>query len=234
MTNRITDIPQRQAAIVAGIGFLITLIGAVIATIYVENLIVPGDAAITANNIIASEGKFRVGIFGWLIAIFGDMVRAWALYVFFKQVNKSLALLAAWFMLVHDAILGSALVNLVLGSLLLSGADYLAVFEPNQLHSLVLLLANGFNSGFQIGLFFFSFHLCILGYLVYKSGFVPRILGILLIVASSGYLINSVGKLLSENFPEIIWTVFTLPMIIGESALILWLAFKGGKGSTVG
>jgi len=122
MSNNFTDISQRQAAIVAGYGFLLTLIAVTFATIYGENLFVLEDAAATANNIMASGGLFRVGIVSWLFVILGDMVRAWALYVFFKPVNKSLALLAAWFMLVHDAILGVALVNLVFGSVLLSGA----------------------------------------------------------------------------------------------------------------
>ncbi len=155
----------------------------------------------------------------------------WALYVFFKQVNKSLALFAAWFMLVHDAILGAALLNLVFGSVLLSGADYLTVFEPNQLHALGLLFLDGFNYGFQIGLIFFSFHLGILGYLVYKSGYIPRILSVLLIVASFGYLIKSIGILL-PNYPEIIEQVLIAPNLIGELAIIVWLVFKGGKGST--
>lgn len=234
MSNNFTDISQRQAAIVAGYGFLLTLIAVTFATIYGENLFVPGDAAATANNIMASGGLFRVGIVSWLFVILGDMVRAWALYVFFKQVNRSLALLSAWFMLVHDAILGVALVNLVFGSVLLGGADYLAVLGPDQLHSLVLLFINGFGTAFQIGLFFFSFHLLILSYLVYKSGFIHKILSVLLVLASLGYLINSVGKILSPKFPEIIWTIFTLPMIVGESALILWLVFKGGKSSTAG
>ena len=183
---------------------------------------------------MASEGLFRAGIFGYLIAILGDMVRAWALYVFFKQVNKSLALFSAWFMLVHDAILGAALINLFFGSVLLSGADNLTVFEPNQLHALGLLFLGGFNYGFQIGLFFFSFHLGILGYLVYKSGYIPRILSVLLIVASFGYLINSIGRIVLPNYPEIIWTVLMGLCLIGELALILWLVFKGGKGSTEG
>jgi hypothetical protein len=223
MTARIADISLRKAAIVAGIGFLMSFIGAIFATLFVDI----GDAATTANNIM-------FGVFGFLIAILGDMVRAWALYVFFKQVNKSLALFSAWFMLVHDAILGAALINLVFGSVLLSGAGHLTVFEPDQLHALRLLFLDGFNYGFQIGLFFFSFHLGILGYLVYKSGYIPRILTVLLIVASFGYLINSIGRIVLPNYPEIIWTVLMGPCLIGELALILWLVFKGGKGSTEG
>ena len=228
MTNHIADISQRQAAIIAGFGLLISIIGVIFASIFVDNLIVPGDAAETANNIMANEGLFRTGIVSWLFVLIGDVVRAWALYVFFKQVNKSLSLLAGWFMLIHAAIFGITQLNLVFASELLGGAGYFTVFEPNQLHALVLLFINGYNYGFQIGLFFFSFHLFVLGYLVFKSGYIPRILGVLLIVAFFGYLIDSAGQIL-PNYPEIISQVVTVPNTIAELALIVWLVFKGGK-----
>jgi len=229
MTNRIADTSQRQAAKVAGLGLLITLIGVIFTSVVSNRLIVPGDAATTAKNIMASEGLFRAGIVGWLIVLMGDTIRAWALYVFFKPVHKSLSLLAGWFMLIHVAIFGITQLNLVSASLLLNSADYLIVFEPNQVYSLVSLLLDGHNYGFQIGLFFFSFHVFLLGYLVFKSGYIPRILGVLLIVAALGYLIGSSGEILLPNYPEIITKIFVLPMTIAELALIVWLFFKGGK-----
>ena len=230
MTNRIDDLSQRKAAIVAGVGYLITIIPAFFVYFFVfPSLIVPGDAATTANNIMASGGLFRVSIVCWLIVLTGDVVRAWAFYIFFKQVHKSLSLLTGWFMLIHVAIFGITQLNLVFASVLLGGADYLTVFEPNQLHSLVLLFLNGWEYGFLIGLFFFSFHLFILGYLVFKSGYIPRILGVLLIVASFSYLIDSLGILLFPNYPEIISQVFAVPMFIGETAFVVWLVIKGGK-----
>ena len=230
MTKRIADISQRQAAKVAGFGLLISFIPAIFVYMFVfPSLIVPGDAATTANNIMASAGLFRASIVFWLFVLIGDVVRAWALYVFFKPVNRSISLLAGWFMLIHVAIFGIAQLNLVFASELLSGAGYLTVFEPNQLHSLMMLFLNGWNYGFNIGLFFFSFHLFVLGYLVFKSGYIPRILGVLLIVASFSYLIDSLGIILLPNYPEIISQVLALPMFIGELALIVWLWFKGGK-----
>ena len=230
MTNRIADISLRKAARVAGFGLLIMLIPAIFANFFVfPSLIVPGDAATTANNIMANEGLFRAGIGSWLIVITLDVVIAWALYVLLKQANKSLSLLAAWFRLMHAAIFGITLLNLVFVSVLLSGADYLTVFETSQLHALVSLFLNGYNYGFNIGLFFFSFHLGILGYLVYKSGYIPRILGVLLIVASLGYLIESAGTILWPNYPDVLTTVLTVPGFIGEVALAFWLLFKGGK-----
>ncbi len=115
MTARIADMSQRKAAIVAGFGYLITIIPAFFVYFFVfPSLIVPGDAATTANNIMASEGLFRTGIVSWLIVLTCDVVAAWALYVFFKQANKSLSLLAAWFRLMHAAIFGITLLSLFL------------------------------------------------------------------------------------------------------------------------
>jgi len=230
MKNHIADISPRKAARVAGFGLLIMFIPAVFANYFVfSSLIVPGDAATTANNIVASEGLFRAGIVSWLIVLTLDVVVAWGLYVFLKSVNKSLSLLTAWFRLMYVAIFGTTQLILFIVLALLSGAAYLTVFEPNQLHALVSLFLNGYDYGSSIGFFLFSFHLGILGYLVYKSGYIPRILGVLLIVASLGYLIESAGTILWPNYPDVLTTVLTVPGFIGEVALAFWLLFKGGK-----
>ena len=230
MTNRIADISLRKAARVAGFGLLIMFIPAVFTNYFVfSSLIVPGDAATTANNIIASEGLFRAGIVSWLIVLILDVVVAWALYVFLKPVNKSLSLLTAWFRLMYAAIFGTTQLILFIVLALLSGAAYLTVFEPNQLYALVLLFLNGYDYGSSIGFFFFSFHLGILGYLVYKSGYIPRILGVLLIVAFFSYLIESAGTILWPNYPDVLTTVLAVPGFIGEVALAFWLLFKGSK-----
>lgn len=95
----------------------------------------PGEAATTANNIIANEPLFRFGAASWLIVLLFDTVIAWALYVFLKPVNKSGSLLAALFRLVYVAIFASVLVNLFSALQLLSGVDYMTVFETGQLQA---------------------------------------------------------------------------------------------------
>ncbi|NOY60637.1 MAG: DUF4386 domain-containing protein [Calditrichaeota bacterium] len=233
MTNRIADISQRKAAIVAGVSFLIMFIAAIIAEFLArQSLVVPGDAATTANNIMANELLFRSGIFSYLIILILDVVLAWAFYVFLKPVNKSLSLLAAWFRLVYTAIFGIALLNLVTVLSLLSGADYLTVFETGQLYAQVMLSLNAFSDGWAIGYVFFSLHLFFLGYLAFKSGYIPRIMGVLLIIAGFGYLIDNLAKLVLpgyENYAAIILLIVFLPCLIGEMAFCLWLLFKGGK-----
>jgi hypothetical protein len=227
MTNRITDISLRQAAIVAGIGLLLMAILAPFAEFFVrQGLIVPGDAATTAKSIMADELLFRIAICVYLIVAILDVVVAWALYVFLKPVNKSLSLLAAWFRVVYAGILAIVLVNFVIALQLLSGADYLSAFEIDQVHAQAMLFLNAFSDGWNIGLAIFGLHLLILGYLVFKlSGYMPKILGVLLIIASLGYLVDSFGKLLLPNYDANI-AMFTF---VGEVLLIFWLLFKGAK-----
>ncbi|MBP2657908.1 MAG: hypothetical protein H6Q69_940 [Firmicutes bacterium] len=233
MIDQMADLSQRKAAIVAGAAFLLMAIAAMFAYGFVlGNLIVPEDASATANKIIASMMLFRFSICSFLIVLICDVVVAWALYVFLKQVSKSLSLLTAWLRLVYATILGISLLNLVIVKLLLSGADYLTVFNTDQLYAQVLLFLNAFNIEWAIGLVVFGFHLFLLGCLVFKSGYIPRILGVLLIIGSLGYLITSFANLLLpnyENYKATIELVLSVPMAIGELSFAFWLLFKGGK-----
>ena len=157
------DISQRQAALMAGIGFLITMAAVSFGGFYVlPTLIVWGDTAATAENISTNNVLFRAGMISWLVMLAGDVLRAWGLYVFFRPVNQSLSLLAAWIMLIHVSMFGITQICLVFSSEILSGSDYLKAIDSDQLHSLMMLFIKGHNFGFLIGLFFFSFHLLIL------------------------------------------------------------------------
>lgn len=226
MTNRIVDVSLSKAAIIAGYGLLLMTIFAVFATSFVtERLIVPGDAATTVINIDNNKLLFRAGICSLLIVAILDVVVAWALYILLKPVNKSLSLLAAWLRVVYAAIFAIALNNLLNILYLLNNADYLKVFETNQLHVQVMFFLNAFSYGWDIGLAIFGLHLLILGYLVFESGYIPRILGGLVIIASFGYVIDSFGKFLSANY-NITVSMFTF---IGELLLMVWLLWKGPK-----
>ena len=226
-TSRFADISIRKSVIVAGLGLLLMAILAPIANFGVfDTLIVPGDATTTANNIMASPGLFRTGIFVFLVVAILDVVVAWALYLLLKPVNKSLSLLAAWFRVVYAAILAISLSNLLIVLQLLNGDGYLQAFETNQLYAQVMLFLNAFTDGWNLGLVIFGLHLLVLGYLVFKSDYIPKILGILVIVAGLGYLIDNLGKLLSPNYNLTI-AMFTF---IGEVLLLFWLLWRGIKG----
>ena len=226
MTNTTADISPRKAAIVAGIGLLILTVCAIFAEFFVrQNLVVLGDATATANNIMAHELLFRLGIISFIVVVILDVVVAWALYVLLKPVHRSLSLIMAWFRLVYAVILGIALINFFNVLQLLSGTGYLTAFEPNQLHAEVMVFLNAFSYGWAVGLVFFGIHLSILGFLVFKSGYIPKILGILLFVAGLGYFIDSFLIFLLPDYQATIAT-FTF---IGEALFMLWLLFKGVK-----
>ena len=236
MTNLLAENSPRKVARIAGVGYLIIILAGIFAEFFVRSsLIVPGDAVATANNIMASEGLFRAGIASDLIMLVFDVIVALALYVLLAPVNKPLSMLAAFFRLMHTAIYGVTLLNLVFVLLVLSGAEYLTVFAPHQLDSLAMLFLDGHNYGYLIGLVFFAFHCGVLGYLIFRSGFIPGILGILMIAASLGYLIDSFAQILMPNYSNyaaIFLTIVAVPAIIAELSLCLWLLIKGVKSQS--
>ena len=226
-TSRYMDISLRTSALVAGLGLLFMTISAPIANFgVIEKLVIPGNPASTVTNIMASAGLFRIGIGVFLIVAILDVVVAWALYILLKPVNNSISLLAAWFRVVYAAVLAFALNNLLIVLRLINGTDYLAAFETSQLHAQVMLFLNAFTDGWDLGLLIFGLHLLVLGYLAFKSGYIPKILGILVLVAGLGYTIDAVGKLLSPNY-TLSLAMFTF---IGEVLLIFWLLWRGIKG----
>ncbi len=234
MINRIADISLRRAAMIAGLGLLIMTIFSLFAYFIVfPSLIVPGDAAVTANNIVANEGLFRIGICSFIVVIICDVVVAWALYILLKPVHKSLSLLTAWFRLLYATIFGIALGNYFSVLHILNDADYSTAFDKGQLHAQVMLSLNSFRNEWDIGYVFFGLHLFVLGYLVFKSvdilfksATAPKVLGVLLIIASFGYLIDTFGKFFSPNYDANI-ALFTF---FGEALFMLWLLWSGAKG----
>ena len=214
------------AALIAGIGLLIMVIAAPFAELYVfPRLVVSGDAAETVKNIIANKTLFVAGIFGYLITFLCDVLVAWALYVYLKPVNENLSLLTAWFRLVYTLIALIALLHLVTVFRLLNTPVYLTLFQPNQLQAQVLLSLNTFRSDWYFGLLFFGIHLGLLGYLVFRSKYIPRIVGILLIIAGLGYMLTTLKPYL---FPGID-VGFAEYTYYGELIFMLWLLIKGSR-----
>lgn len=231
MASSSADRPQQKAGRLAGFAWLIIIVAGIFAEFFVRmQLIVPTDAATTAHNIAESQWLFRISIASDLVMLVFDVVVAVALYVLFKPINQGLALLAASLRLVMNAVLGINLLNLIIALLLSTGAIYSTVFEPTQLQTLALLFITAHSSGYDIGLVFFGLHLFTIGYLIYQSGYVPKILGILLIVASSGYLIDSFANILlpqGEAILAAIASVLLVLALVAELAIALWLLLKG-------
>jgi Domain of unknown function (DUF4386) len=223
------DISLRQAALVAGLGLLALAVLAPVANFGVlQKLIAPGDAKTTAQNIAAAQGLFRIAIGSLFVVAVLDVVVAWALYILFQPVNRSLSLLAALFRVVYATMFAMALNNLLSALQLLGGADFLKAFGTDQLQAQMMVVLSTFQSGWDLALIFFGLHLFILGMLVFWSGKGLRVLGILVIAAGLGYVVDGGGKLLLPNYTMTVST-FTF---VGEALLILWLLWKGIRGPT--
>jgi hypothetical protein len=218
----------QKTARVAGILYLVITIAAIVAHFYVpSNIIMPDDPAETAKNLVNSENLFRIGgIGGELVILLSEIVLSVLLYILLKPVNNTLSLLAAASRLVMTAVHGINLINYFFALLLAGGTGYAAAFETEQINSLVMLFLDAHGYGFTIGIAFLTLHVFILGYLIYKSGFFPKVLGILFIAAGVGYLIDSFAMLLSSTY-ETTPTIITVLIAVGEIAFPLWLLIKG-------
>ncbi len=215
-----------KTARIAGVLTLLIVVFAPFSMIYVPTtLVVPGDAAATANNIMASQGLFRAGMVSDSIVFLIEIVLTVLLYVLIKSVDKTLSLVAAFSRLAMTVIQGINLLNHFLVLLLLSGAGTLTVFAPDQVHALVMLFLNAHETVVLIWGLFFSLHLFVFGYLVYKSGYLPKFLGILLLIVAFCYLIQDFGNMLFPQYKALFTSIGSLAFL--EIAFPLWLLIKG-------
>lgn len=215
-----------KIARIAGVLTLLIVVFAPFSMIYVPTtLVVPGDAAVTANNIMASEGLFRLSMVSDSIVFLIEIVLTVLLYVLLKPVNKTLSLVAACSRLAMTIIQGMNLLNHFFVLLLLSGAGYLTIFAPDQLQALVMLFLNAHETVVLIWGLFFSLHLFVFGYLVYKSGYLPKFLGVLLLIVAFCYLIQDFGNMLFPQYKALFTSIGSLAFL--EIAFPLWLLIKG-------
>ena len=231
--EQVIDRSPRQVARIAGVLYLVIIIAGIWAFFFVRSsLIVPGDAAATANEVLASEGLFRASIAADLVMIMSDVALALAFYALFRPVNRALSLLAAFFRLAPAANLGLNVLNLFFGLQLLHGAGHATAFSADQLHDLALFFFNAHGVGYTISLVFFGFSLLTLGYLIFRSGYMPKILGLLLIIAALGYLVDGFANVLLihyADYADLLGAVVFGPALVAELAVALWLLIKGVK-----
>ena len=226
MEEKITSI--KKIARIGGILYLIIIVTGIFGELFVRGkLIVSGDAAATANNIMASQLLWRVGIAGDLLMHVCDVGLMVIFYVLLKPVNKNLALLALLFNLVQTSVLVATKLNLFIPIFLSGNAEYLKAFDPQQLHALTYLSIKSDENGFGIGLIFFGFTCLVLGYLIFRSSYLPKALGVMMQIAGLCYLTNSFALILAPTFADKIFPAILIPSFIGELSLCLWLLVKG-------
>jgi hypothetical protein len=227
MSDRLLNPTQQQAARI-GFGYLVIIACGIFAEFAIRSaLIETDDPGATATNILDAEWLFRLSIGSDLVMLVFDIIVGLALFVLFRPVGEALSLLAYGLRLVHAAVYAATLLMLVVAVELLT-ADYLGGSEEFSRLSLAALNVHAY--GYSIGLVFFGVHLLVLGYLVLASGFVPRVLGVLLMVASAGYLVDSFASILLPSYAEyetFFQVIVFTPAFVGELAFALWLLIKG-------
>jgi len=227
MTARTVEGSPQVYARIAGSLYLIIIIAGALGQIFIRGrLIVAGDAAATAGNLMASQSLWRIGIAGDLLMHVFDIPLMLALYLLLKPVNKHLAVSAVLFNLIQTAVLVVNKLNLLVPLFLLGNAEYLKALEPRQLQALAYVPLRLHDYGFGIGLIFFGCVCLVQGYLIFKSGFLPKTIGVLMALAGLSYLTNSITLILAPAYAEMVVPVLALALL-GELALSLWLFVKG-------
>lgn len=210
------NVSRRTAAIIAGMGLLLMAILAPIAYLNTfQRLVNFDDAALTAQNILSSIGAFRTAIALLFVVALLDIIVAWTMYIVFLPADKKLSVWTAWLRVIYGVIFAFAISQLPIA---------LRVISTDGTQAMSHLKA--FQSIWDKSLILFGFHLLLLGYLAFKSGYVPKWLAVLLVVAAVGYIADGFGKLVSPAYSLSI-SQFTF---IGEVLLIFWLFWKGVKG----
>ncbi len=219
--------PSRTARL-AGLAYLVTSLAGGFAEIAVRGtIIVSGDAAATALNILASENFYRLGFAADIIAGAAYIVVTLLLYELLKPVNAGVSLLAAFFSLVGIAIGGVAALGHLAPLLLLSGARYLTVFSTAELQAMALLALKLHAQGYLVCLVFFGFYEALLGYLIFRSTFLPRALGVLVGIAGLAFLTNSFAFFVAPALGSALSNYMLALDGIGEISLTLWLLVMG-------
>src|SRR5260370_4868671 len=221
--------PLKKAARIAGAIYLSLVLIAPFAMLYVPGkLIVRGNAAATADNILAHETMFRLSIFGDLIGHVVFICIAIALYRLLSRVNNTWALLMVSFVLVSAAVGFLNALNNIAAVILFRGGEFLTVFDKPQRDALAMLFIRLDSQGEFISEIFWGVWLFPFGLLVFRSGFLPRLLGVWLIIACFAWIALSIT---AQFFPYNYETAFAWlqPAFFAEMAIMLWLLIRGAK-----
>jgi hypothetical protein len=221
-TKTDNQITLAKASLIAGLGILIMALTVPFAEFYIFPKLLSDDPAETTMNIMNNKMLFKTSIFLHFITLICDIIVAWALYIFLKPVMESFSLLTAWFRLIFTAISLFALTNLIK---VLNLVENFQETENTQLADSVTFYLKSFRLEWSFALIIFAIYLVLLGYLVYKSSYIPNIFGILLVVAGFGYLTHTLGTFFFPEF-NVDFLFFTF---FGELVFMVWLLVKGRK-----
>jgi len=219
------SVPVQTYARIAGVVLLISMVAGGFGEAYVPSkLVVSADATATAKNIHDFDSLFRLGFAVYLVEAVCDVALALMFYVLLRPVRKDLALLAAFFGLVSTALFAVAELFYYAASLVLGGSAYLKTFSPDQLNTLALLSLKLYGHGAGIFMVFYGIASVLRGYLIYRSGYLPKFLGALLALAGFGFILKNFALVLAPAYAS---DFLLLPMFLAALSLTVWLLVKG-------
>ncbi len=215
--------PRRLARLTGVLYVLLVGLG-MMGPLTLESMLVPGDAAATAANLRDGLTAYNLSLVAWLVIVAVDVAISLMLYVLLVPVSRGLALAAAAFRMVYSVVLGALLVELFVAHRLLTPETGVPDAEAQRQ---ALAALETFSAGFLVALVFFGVHLVLLGVLLYRSRYVPRLLAVLLVAAGLGYAVDSLASLTVDSYGGALAAVLLTPAVVGEVGLTLWLLVKG-------
>lgn len=212
----------------AGFNYLLIFVLAIFANFFIlSKLAVSGDSAATAANIAAQEGQFRIAIACFFVVLICDVFIAWALYLLLKKTDPHLSLLAALFRLTYTVAQIGVVLNLASALRIASSPNIFGALAQGPWPYFFLA---EHDAGFALTLIFFGIHLLLLGTLIVRSSFLPSLIGVLVMIAGAGYVIDGFSEILGFDYAGVANAglfIVILPALIGEGALMLWLLIRG-------
>lgn len=228
MSSKTNETSLQVYARTGGVLYLIMIILGIINELVVRRgIIVSGDVAVTAANLKSSESLWRFGVAIEIIMVIITIFLALVMYVLTKPVNKNIALLAAFFNLVALTMQATYSLQLLEALFPVGGAEYLKSFTPEQLYAIANMTLKSHGLGFGICLLMFGPFFILTGYLIIKSGYFPKLIGILYLIPGVSYFVSSFVVILAPQFGEKYYFFMAGPALIGELSLSLWLILKG-------
>jgi hypothetical protein len=228
MEEHQVEASPRVLARIGGVLYLIIIVIGLFGEAFVRNrLIVSGDATATAANIRSLESLWRFHIAAELFLLICAVALLLILFVLLRPVSRNLALLAAFFNLVSITLEAAITLYLLAALFPLGNAGYLKAFAPEQLYAMASLSLKTHGYGFGVSLIFFGCFCLVIGYLIFKSGYLPKALGVLMQIAGLSYLTNSFALVLAPAVANRLFPAILLPAFVGEASLCLWLIVKG-------
>ena len=227
MTQRLEVSPQVLARIGGALYLIIIIVGLFGEAFVRDRLEVSGNATATAANIMAHESLWRFHVAAELFLLICAIALLSILYFLLRPVSRDLALLAVFFNVVSITLEAAFAMYLLVALFPLGNAAYLKAFTPEQLSAMASLSLKSHAYGFGVSLIFFGLFCIITGYLIFRSGFLPKAIGVLMQIAGLCYLVNSFALILAPAVANQLNPAILLPAFVGEASLCLWLLVKG-------